>query len=248
MHLLVSFCNSAPATMFYLLLFQADSQIRLGIREALGSMGYVAWGVLLTLLLMSIYSMAVTVERWLTFRAAAQQSREFAPKIAARLRDLQIADALNLTRQYRKSHLAVVMNSGLQELAVSNQEKSARQLRKARRALRRASAIKIAELQRGLSSLATIGSTAPFVGLFGTVFGIIHAFEKMNESGSPGIANVAGGIAEALYTTAFGLLVAIPAVWMFNHFTSRVHGFRVEMKNSADELLDFFISQQEQAE
>src|SRR6185295_3513019 len=106
-----------------------------------------------------------------------------------------------------------------------------RQMRKAKRAVKRATAMKSAELQRGLSALATIGSTAPFVGLFGTVIGIIDAFKMMNEQQTSGFSAIAGGISEALVTTAFGLLVAIPAVWMFNYFTSRVHGFEVEMHN-----------------
>ena len=244
MVLFVSFLQHYPATMLTFLLQAADgSKSGLGWREAAGNMGGIAWGVLGTLLVMSIYSMAVIFERWLMFRATARQSREFVPKIAESLRTAQFDDALRLTQVYRKSHLAVVMNSGLQELALVSGDRSGRQMRKAKRAVRRAAAVKTAELQRGLSSLATIGSTAPFVGLFGTVFGIIHAFEKMNEQGSPGIANVAGGIAEALYTTAFGLLVAIPAVWMFNYFNNRIGGFTVEMKNSSEELIDYFLNQ-----
>ena len=107
--------------------------------------------------------------------------------------------------------------------------------------------MKTADLQRGLGGLATIGSTAPFVGLFGTVVGIINAFTKMNEAQSAGISVIAGGIAEALITTAFGLVVAIPAVWMFNYFNTRVNNFTVEMHNSAEELIDFFLQQQEAA-
>jgi biopolymer transport protein ExbB/biopolymer transport protein TolQ len=118
-------------------------------------------------------------------------------------------------------------------------------MRKAKRALQRATAMKTAELQHGLSALATIGSTAPFVGLFGTVIGIIDAFQAMNQEETAGFSAVAGGISEALVTTAFGLLVAIPAVWMFNYFTNRVNGFAVEMHNSADELLEHFWSERE---
>ena len=92
-----------------------------------------------------------------------------------------------------------------------------------------------------MSGLATIGSTAPFVGLFGTVFGIINAFQGMKNAETAGIAAVAGGISEALFTTALGLLVAVPAVWLFNYFTGKVDGFVVEMDNSASELVDYFI-------
>jgi biopolymer transport protein ExbB/biopolymer transport protein TolQ len=99
-------------------------------------------------------------------------------------------------------------------------------------------------LRTARSSLATIGSTAPFVGLFGTVVGIIEAFGKMNEAQESGLTVVAGGISEALVTTAFGLVVAIPAVWMYNYFSNRVHLFGVEMHNSAEELVDYFLQQQ----
>jgi biopolymer transport protein ExbB/biopolymer transport protein TolQ len=115
----------------------------------------------------------------------------------------------------------------------------------ARRALQRATALKTAELKRGLSGLATIGSTAPFVGLLGTVIGIIGAFQGMKAAEGTGIAAVAGGISEALIETAFGLLVAIPAVWAFNIFTNKVEAFTIEMDNSSSELIDYFIKRRE---
>jgi biopolymer transport protein ExbB/biopolymer transport protein TolQ len=111
----------------------------------------------------------------------------------------------------------------------------------AKRAIQRATAVNLADLKRGLSGLATIGSTAPFVGLFGTTFGIINAFQGMALTGSGGIAAVSAGIAEALITTAFGLFVAVPAVWAYNYFNGKVEGFNVEMDNSSSELLDYFI-------
>ena len=98
-------------------------------------------------------------------------------------------------------------------------------------------------MQDGLAFLATVGSTAPFVGLFGTVFGIINAFVGMGETANAGIGAIAGGIAEALVTTAVGLAVAVPAVWLFNYFTSKVDNFIVEMDNSSAELIDFFLKQ-----
>src|SRR5256884_334928 len=102
-------------------------------------------------------------------------------------------------------------------------------------------AIVHAELKRGVSGLATIGSTAPFVGLFGTVVGIINAFQGISTEKSTGLGAVAGGISEALVTTAIGLFVAIPAVWMYNVFTSRIEAFDVEMGNSSSELIDYFL-------
>jgi len=110
-----------------------------------------------------------------------------------------------------------------------------------KRALERAEAIVHAEMKRGVSSLATIGSTGPFVGLFGTVVGIINAFRGITTEKSTGLGAVAGGISEALVTTAVGLVVAIPAVMMFNYFTNRIEAFDVEMGNSSSELIDYFL-------
>jgi len=96
-------------------------------------------------------------------------------------------------------------------------------------------------LKRGVSGLATIASSAPFVGLFGTVAGIINAFQGISTQKSTGLGAVAGGISEALVTTAIGLFVAVPAVWAFNYFTGRIEAFDVEMGNSSSELIDYFL-------
>ena len=138
----------------------------------------------------------------------------------------------------------MVVNAGLQEFRAHQQSTdiSGEEIDASKRALQRAEAIKIAEFKRGLSGLATIGSTAPFVGpLRNFVFGIINSFQGMKSAESAGISAVAGGIAEALFTTAFGLLVAVPAVWLFNYFTSKVDNFVVEMDNSSAELIDYFL-------
>ena len=111
----------------------------------------------------------------------------------------------------------------------------------AERAIEREALVTTADMKKGLSGLATIGTTAPFIGLFGTVIGIINSFRGMALTGSGGIAAVSAGIAEALVTTALGLFVAIPAVWMFNIFMNNIERFQVEMSNSANELIDYFI-------
>ncbi len=207
-------------------------------------MGWTAKGVVFTLLIMSIFSIAVMIERFLTFNAARNQSREFAPKVAQALKSTRIDEAIGISDKFKKSHLAMVVNAGLQEFAAhQGSDISGEEVESSKRALQRAEAIKVAEFRRGLSSLATIGSTAPFVGLFGTVIGIINAFQEMKNAESAGIAAIAGGISEALFTTAFGLLVAVPAVWMFNYFSSKVDNFVVEMDNSSAELIDYFIKQ-----
>ena len=243
--------TSFTAGMSSCVLALAEGALSLTPTAIWHNLSWAGVGVVVTLLLMSVYSIAVMLERYLTYRAAAQQSREFVPRVAESLRLAQLEAALQLSQNYRRSHLAVVVNAGLQALvalpAAALDHAPERQLRQAKRALRRAAAMKTTELQRGLSALATIGSTAPFVGLFGTVVGIINAFQMMKVAESTGLSAIAGGISEALVTTAFGLVVAIPAVWMFNYFTNRLHGFAVEMNNSADELLDYFWQQRENA-
>ena len=209
------------------------------------AMGIVARVVLIILLIMSMWSIAIMVERYLTFSAARSQSREFAPKVAASLRNQKIDEAITLSDKYKKSHLAMVVNAGLQEFRAHqlSSDISGEVIEASKRALQRATAIKVSEFKRGLSGLATIGSTAPFVGLFGTVFGIINAFVNMRQAEQAGISAVAGGISEALVTTAVGLAVAVPAVWLFNYFVSKVDNFVVEMDNSSAELIDFFLKQ-----
>ena len=110
-----------------------------------------------------------------------------------------------------------------------------------RRSIQRATALTSSDLKKGITALATIGSTAPFVGLLGTVVGVIVAFTGIAATGGGGIAGVSAGIAEALVETALGLFVAIPAVWFYNILTSRLEYFNVEMDNSSSELVDYFI-------
>jgi biopolymer transport protein ExbB/biopolymer transport protein TolQ len=192
---------------------------------------------------MSAWSIGVMIDRWIAFRAARKQSRFFAPAVAGALKDGKIDEAIAIAEQNKRSHLAKVVTAGLQEFQAhqASTEISGETIEASKRALERAAAIVHAELKRGVSSLATIGSTAPFVGLFGTVLGIINAFHGISTAKSTGLAAVAGGISEALVTTAIGLFVAVPAVWMFNYFTSKIEAFDVEMDNSSSELIDYFI-------
>src|SRR5439155_14082201 len=126
------------------------------------------------------------------------------------LKDGNIREAIEIAEQNKRSHLAKVVTAGLQEFQAHqvSAEIPGEEIEASRRALERAEAIVHAELKRGVSSLATIGSTAPFVGLFGTVVGIMHAFQQISTSKSTGLGAVAGGISEALITTAIGLFVA----------------------------------------
>ena len=220
------------------------------LRSMMEHMGGVAWATVITLFIMSMYSIAVMIERYWTFAQATKQSRKYAPEVARYLKQKKLKEAIDISdgKQYKMSHLAKVLKPGLQEwqyqVEIGETEKDREgAVEAAKRAIQRATAVNLSDLKRGMSGLATIGATAPFVGLFGTTFGIINAFAGMALTGSGGIAAVSAGIAEALITTAFGLFVAVPAVWAFNYFNGKVEGFNVEMDNSSSELLDYFIKQ-----
>jgi len=226
-------------------LFQQDQSVGFSPVDLWNNMGWLARGVVFVLFIMSIWSLAVIIDRYLYFNAARKQSREFAPRVAGALKEGKLDEAIKVADRNKKSHLAEVVTAGLQEFRNfgSGGAITAEQIESSKRALERSEAIVHAKLKRGLGGLATIGSTAPFVGLFGTVAGILKAFQEIATQKTPGIGAVASGISEALVTTAFGLLVAIPAVMTFNYFTNKVEAFDVEMDNSSSELIDYFIKQ-----
>jgi len=226
-------------------MFFQDQQVSFDVMGLWHNMGILAKGVVAILFIMSIWSLAVMIDRALYYSAARKQSREFAPKVAGALKDGKLDEAIKIADRNKKSHLAEVVTAGLQEFRSygSGGAISEEQIESSKRALERSEAIVHAKLKRGLGGLATIGSTAPFVGLFGTVAGILNAFNQIATQKTAGIAAIAGGISEALVTTAFGLIVAIPAVMTFNYFTNKVESFDVEMDNSSSELVDYFIKQ-----
>jgi len=222
---------------------EGGGQVGWDVVSLWNQMAWLAKAVVIVLFIMSAWSIGVMIDRYIAFNAARKQSRAFAPAVAGALRDGKIDEAIRIAERNKKSHLAKVVTAGLQEFRAHSEsnEISGEQVEASKRALERAEAIVHAELKRGISSLATIGSTSPFVGLFGTVVGILNAFKQISASQTAGLASVAGGISEALVTTAVGLFVAIPAVMMYNYFTSKVEAFDVEMDNSSSELVDYFI-------
>ena len=234
-----------------MLLFKLNFMGMMLLQEAVGfdlrsmwsQMGLMAKGVVVILALMSMWSFGVMVDRYIAYSQARKQSREFAPAVAGCLKEGKIEEAISVAEQSNRSHLAKVVEAGLQEFRAQgvSTDLSGEQIESSRRALERAEAIVNAELKRGLSGLATIGATAPFVGLFGTTVGIINAFQGMSSEQTAGLSAVAGGISEALVATAFGLFVAVPAVWAYNAFSNRVEAFQIEMSNSSSELIDYFI-------
>ncbi len=224
-------------------LFQEAPSVGWDPRSLWNQMGTPAKLVVVALFIMSAWSIGVMIDRLMAYSAARKQSRQFAPAVAGALREGKLDEAVKIADRYKKSHLAKVVVAGLQEFQAHqiSSEIPGEEIEASKRALERAEAIVHAELKRGISGLATIGSTAPFVGLFGTVVGIVNAFKSISTEKSTGLGAVAGGISEALVTTAIGLFVAIPAVWMYNYFTGKIESFDVEMGNSSSELIDYFL-------
>ena len=200
--------------------------------------------VIAILVLLSVWSLAVSAERLFVFARARKQSVRFARVLAASREEDWLRSALEAAGKFPHSHLARVVSAGL----ATFQKKKARGsipseaiIEAAERALERSAWQTTADLRRGIGTLATIATTAPFIGLFGTVIGIIHAFESIARTGGAGgFGTVSQGIAEALVTTALGLVVAIPAAWMFNYLSQRIERLSMEMASSSSELVDFF--------
>ncbi|HEY6141340.1 MAG TPA: MotA/TolQ/ExbB proton channel family protein [Thermoanaerobaculia bacterium] len=216
------------------------------------SMNWVAKGVVVVLALMSIWSLTIAIERLWRFQKAKRESLQVALGVTPLLKQHKLDDAIRLAsdKRYRHSHLARVLRAGLTEFEYQTHEQLPEDfdvVESGKRAIDRETLMTTAEMKKGLGNLATISTTAPFVGLFGTVAGIIHAFQGMALTGSGGLGAVSAGIAEALVTTAFGLFVAIPAVWLYNYFLNKVDRFQVEMSNSASQLIDYFIKNEARA-
>ncbi len=209
--------------------------------------GPVGKAVILILLGLSIYSIAVMIDKFRSYKAARDESLQFLPVFVKNLKDSNFQGALDAARKYKRSHIAKVVSAGLIEYDNDKAEltDSHDLVAAVGRALDRAVSLTSAEMKKGTGGLATIGSAAPFIGLFGTVVGIMNAFQGIAQSGSGGLASVSAGISEALITTAFGILVAVPAVMAFNYFTTRLERFQIEMSNSSAELLDFFLKKHE---
>src|SRR5690349_3085036 len=170
-----------------MMLFQAEEP-SWDLISMWNSMGWLAKGVVIALFLMSAWSIGVMIDRFIAYSAARKQSRQFAPAVAGALREGKLDEAIKVADVYNKSHLAKVVVAGLQEFRAHqlSSEIPGEEIEASKRALDRAEAIVHAELKRGVSTLATIGSTSPFVGLFGTVVGIIHAFSGISTNKGAG--------------------------------------------------------------
>jgi biopolymer transport protein ExbB len=217
--------------------------MELSLIELYGTMGAFAKGIVYTLAIMSIWSLTVMIQKWWYLRSAQAQTRKFAPEFSQFLEEDNLTEAIKLAEGYKKSHVARVLGNALSEIKplIADGSVTVADINSAERAIEREMLMTIVLIKRGLGILATTGSTAPFVGLLGTTMGIVNAFTGMAASGGGGLGAISAGIAEALITTAFGLLVAIPAVWMYNYFQTKVDNITAEMTYSSKEMIDYLI-------
>ena len=215
----------------------------LSMVELFNSMGNFAKGIVFTLMFMSMWSLTVMVSKWWALRAAKAETLKFAPEFSQFLEEDNLGEAIKLAETYKKSHVARVLGGALGEIRPLIQDGSVTvsDINTAERAVEREMLMTIVGLKRGNAVLATVGATAPFVGLLGTTMGIVNAFTGMAASGSGGIASISAGVAEALITTAFGLIVAIPAVWAYNYFQTKIDNLTAEMTYTSKEMIDYLI-------
>jgi biopolymer transport protein ExbB/biopolymer transport protein TolQ len=207
------------------------------------SMGAFAKGIVWVLAIMSVYSLTIMIQKWWGLRKAQVETRKFAPEFSQFLEEDNLTEAIKLAEGYKKSHVARVLGGALSEIKplILDGSVTVADINSAERAVEREMLMTIVQLKRGLGVLATVGATAPFVGLLGTTMGIVNAFTGMAASGSGGLSAISAGVAEALITTAFGLLVAIPAVWAYNYFQTKIDNLTAEMTYSSKEMIDYLI-------
>jgi biopolymer transport protein ExbB/biopolymer transport protein TolQ len=195
------------------------------------------------LIFMSIWSLQVAGKKWWGLRKAQKETQKFAPEFSQFLEEDNLTEAINLAESYKVSHIARVLGGALVEVKPLIQDGSVTvaDINSAERAIERHMLIVTTELKRGLAVLATVGATAPFVGLLGTTLGVVNAFVGMAQSNSAGMAAISAGIAEALIATAMGLVAAIPAVWLYNYFQTKLDNLVAEMTYVSKEMIDYLI-------
>jgi biopolymer transport protein ExbB len=196
------------------------------------------------LMIMGLMSLTVFIERLLALRRSRAAARGFAAEAGETLQSGAVEEVIAEAAKYPQGHLPRLVQSTLTtywQARHTADGSGLTPLERTRRHVERRLEELGADLRRGMSILASVGSVAPFVGLLGTVVGIITAFQGIAATGSGGLGAVSAGISEALVETALGLVVAIPAVWFYNYLTGRIEYFNVEMDNSSSELLDYFI-------
>jgi biopolymer transport protein ExbB/biopolymer transport protein TolQ len=212
----------------------------MSLLEMIKGVGLFGGAVMACLAFLSLISVGVIFDKHRRFLAASRESQNFKPVFGKFLHGGEVHDLINAVKQHPNSHVAQVVAAGIHEYDGVRKTGGdpVASLELVTSALEDAKAESLIQMKRGLGFLATIGSTAPFIGLFGTVVGIINAFHSIAAAGSGGMAVVSGGIAEALVATGLGIFVAIPAVVCFNHFTGKLETFQVEMNRASSQLVN----------
>jgi biopolymer transport protein ExbB/biopolymer transport protein TolQ len=198
--------------------------------------------ILLFLLVLQIY---IAVERGFLYLRSNAATRPFLKRFLEALRQGDFEAARQAATAHNRSHVAMVLRHGLDTFQYEKQLQGLQGggdvIQSVQRAIDRGNAQASDLLKEGMTSLATIGALAPFIGLLGTVIGIIRVFADLKTRGSGDINVLAGSIGEALATTALGLLVAIPAVWIYNFYTAKQDRMATRINNAASQMLDEFI-------
>ncbi len=215
--------------------------MELSLVEIWESMGFLSRAVAIGLVVMGGASLFVAIERFLVLNRADSASAAFAVKARALLESRDFETLLDLTKgkDFEKVPLPRLLRFGLESFYANKDDEAVGPVEMSRRELERRLQQLGAELRKGMGILASTGSTAPFIGLFGTVIGIITAFQGIAAAGGGGLGAVSAGIAEALIVTAVGLVVAIMAVLVFNYLTGRFDRFDMSMRHAASELVDY---------
>jgi biopolymer transport protein ExbB/TolQ len=212
----------------------------MSLTELLGHVGIFGGAVMVCLALLSVFSVGMIIDKHRRFRSASRQTEKFKQEFKKFLHGGDVQDLIEAAKPCQSSYVAQVVLAGITEydgVRESGRDPGA-SLELVTSALRDSMSETLIQLRQGLGFLATIGSTAPFIGLFGTVVGIINAFRSIAATGSGGMSVVSGGIAEALVSTALGIFVAIPAVVAFNHFTGKIENFHVQMNRASSQLVN----------
>lgn len=214
----------------------------ISLLELWGTMGWFAKGIVYLLLGMSILVATIALRKWIHLDRSRRATIAFSSDFAAALAKVDLAKAQELVAVHPKSHLANafrrVFESNIQQTEAGT---FSADVEAVKRTVELNTLEQVSGFRRGLGSLATVGSTAPFVGLLGTTIGVVNSFTGMAAAGSGGLAAVSAGIAEALITTAIGIGVALPAVWLFNYFVNRIDFISMEITYATKEFVDFLL-------
>jgi biopolymer transport protein ExbB/TolQ len=208
--------------------------------ELWNRMGFPVRAVVCVLTLQALFCVTVVIDRVILLLMSRRQARVFAGNVQGAVENQRYEQALSIANQHRGNHLASYLALGLQSFLgrVRAGDTNERAAELTRRALERKGDSISRQLQRGMNVLASTGSTAPFVGLLGTVLGIINAFKLIAANGSGGIGTIGAAIGEALVVTGYGLMVAIPSVLVFNWLSGRIADYESGMLNAGSELVD----------